>query len=61
LARSRIQFGATIAFHHIYPPLSIGLGIRLVIGCIGVPVVIAYTIWLYGIFRDKVKFDRMSY
>ena len=28
---SRIQFGATIAFHYIYPPLSIGLGVMLVI------------------------------
>jgi cytochrome bd ubiquinol oxidase subunit I len=31
LALSRIQFGATIAFHYIYPPLSIGLGVILVI------------------------------
>ena len=30
LTLSRIQFGATIAFHYIYPPLSIGLGILLV-------------------------------
>ena len=28
---SRIQFALTIAFHYIYPPLSIGLGIILVI------------------------------
>jgi cytochrome d ubiquinol oxidase subunit I len=31
LTLSRIQFGATIAFHYIYPPLSIGLGLMLVI------------------------------
>ena len=31
LMLSRIQFGATVAFHYIYPPLSIGLGILLVI------------------------------
>jgi cytochrome d ubiquinol oxidase subunit I len=31
LALSRIQFGATIAFHYIYPPLSIGLGLQLVV------------------------------
>ncbi|HZL78714.1 MAG TPA: cytochrome ubiquinol oxidase subunit I [Candidatus Limnocylindrales bacterium] len=31
LTLSRIQFGATIAFHYIYPPLSIGLGIMLVL------------------------------
>jgi cytochrome bd ubiquinol oxidase subunit I len=28
---SRIQFTVTIAFHYIYPPLSIGLGVLLVI------------------------------
>ena len=28
---SRVQFGLTIAFHYIYPPLSIGLGGMLVI------------------------------
>jgi len=28
---SRIQFAVTIGFHYIYPPLSIGLGIALVI------------------------------
>jgi len=31
LTLARIQFGATIAFHYIYPPLSIGLGVMLVI------------------------------
>jgi len=31
LLLSRIQFAVTIAFHYIYPPLSIGLGILLVI------------------------------
>jgi cytochrome d ubiquinol oxidase subunit I len=31
LTLSRIQFGATIAFHYLYPPLSIGLGVQLVI------------------------------
>jgi cytochrome d ubiquinol oxidase subunit I len=31
LTLSRIQFAATIAFHYIYPPLSIGLGVLLVI------------------------------
>lgn len=28
---SRIQFAMTIAFHYLYPPLSIGLGVMLVI------------------------------
>jgi cytochrome d ubiquinol oxidase subunit II len=37
------------------------LGIMLVIAIIGVPVVIAYTICIYWIFRGKVKMDRMSY
>jgi len=27
---SRIQFAFTIAFHYIYPPLSIGLGVVIV-------------------------------
>jgi len=31
LTLSRIQFGATISFHYIYPPLSIGLGLMLVL------------------------------
>ena len=31
LTLARIQFGATIAFHYLYPPLSIGLGVMLVI------------------------------
>ncbi len=31
LPLSRIQFAATISFHYIYPPLSIGLGVMLVI------------------------------
>jgi cytochrome bd ubiquinol oxidase subunit I len=28
---SRLQFGLTVAFHYIFPPLSIGLGMILVI------------------------------
>lgn len=31
LILSRIQFTLTVAFHYIYPPLSIGLGVMLVI------------------------------
>lgn len=31
LTLSRIQFGLTISFHYIYPPLSIGLGVVLVL------------------------------
>ncbi len=31
LALSRAQFGLTIAFHYIFPPLSIGLGLCLVL------------------------------
>jgi cytochrome d ubiquinol oxidase subunit II len=37
------------------------LGIMLVIACIGVPIVLAYTASIYWIFRGKVKMDRMSY
>ena len=28
---SRIQFASTIAFHYIFPPMSIGLGLLLVV------------------------------
>lgn len=31
LTLSRLQFAATISFHYIYPPLSIGLGVMLVV------------------------------
>jgi cytochrome d ubiquinol oxidase subunit II len=37
------------------------LGIMLVIALIGVPVVLAYTVSIYWIFRGKVRLDRMSY
>jgi len=37
------------------------LKIMLIIACIGVPLVIAYTTCIYWIFRGKVKMDRMSY
>lgn len=37
------------------------LGIMLVIACLGVPIVIAYTVCIYWIFRGKVKLESMSY
>lgn len=37
------------------------LGIMLTIALVGVPIVLAYTISIYWIFRGKVKLDRMSY
>lgn len=37
------------------------LGIMLIIAAIGMPVVLAYTISIYWIFRGKVRLDRMSY
>lgn len=37
------------------------LGIMLTIALIGVPLVLAYTVSIYWIFRGKVKLDRMSY
>jgi cytochrome d ubiquinol oxidase subunit II len=37
------------------------LAVMLTIAVIGVPIVIAYTISIYYIFRGKVKLDRMSY
>jgi len=37
------------------------LGIMLTIALSGVPIVIAYTVSIYWIFRGKVKLDKMSY
>jgi cytochrome d ubiquinol oxidase subunit II len=37
------------------------LGIMLIITCIGMPLVIAYTVSIYWIFRGKVKLERTSY
>jgi len=37
------------------------LGIMLVMATIGIPIVLAYTVSVYWIFRGKVKMDRMSY
>jgi cytochrome d ubiquinol oxidase subunit II len=37
------------------------LGIMLTVALIGVPLVLAYTVSIYWIFRGKVKIDRMSY
>ena len=37
------------------------LQIMLIIACIGVPLVLAYTTCIYWIFRGKVKLDRTSY
>lgn len=37
------------------------LGIMLTIALIGVPIVLAYTVSIYWIFRGKVKLDSMSY
>jgi len=37
------------------------LGIMLVIATTGVPVVLAYTVSIYWIFRGKVRLDKMSY
>ncbi len=37
------------------------LSIMLIIALIGMPLVIAYTVSIYWIFRGKVKIDKMSY
>ena len=37
------------------------LGIMLTIPLTGVPIVLAYTVSIYWIFRGKVKLDKMSY
>ncbi len=37
------------------------LKVLLIVACIGVPLVLAYGIWIYHIFRGKVKMDHHSY
>ena len=37
------------------------LGIMLTIALIGVPLVLAYTVSIYWVFRGKVKLNNMSY
>jgi len=37
------------------------LGIMFIIACIGVPIVLTYTVCIYWIFRGKVKLEAMSY
>ena len=37
------------------------LGIMFTIALIGVPIVLAYTVSIYWIFRGKVRLDKMSY
>jgi cytochrome d ubiquinol oxidase subunit II len=37
------------------------LGVMLTIAVVGLPVVLAYTVSIYWIFRGKVKLDKMSY
>jgi cytochrome d ubiquinol oxidase subunit II len=37
------------------------LGVMLTIALTGVPIVLAYTVSIYWIFRGKVKLDKMSY
>jgi cytochrome bd ubiquinol oxidase subunit I len=47
---SRLQFGLTIAFHYIFPPLSIGLGLILVI---------MESMWLWTgktLYREMTRF-----
>ena len=47
---SRIQFALTIAFHYLFPPLTIGM-----------PCVLAYTAAIYWTFRGRVRLDESSY
>jgi cytochrome d ubiquinol oxidase subunit II len=37
------------------------LGIMFIIACIGVPIVLTYTVCIYWIFRGKVKLEATSY
>jgi cytochrome d ubiquinol oxidase subunit II len=48
--RARIQFAVTV-----------GLAWLLVIALVGMPIVIAYTIVIYRVFKGKVRLDEYSY
>jgi cytochrome bd-type quinol oxidase subunit 1 len=54
---ARLQFALTIAFHYIFPPLTI----MLIIALVGMPFVLAYTGIIYWTFRGKVRLDEHSY
>ena len=63
---ARIQFAFTVAFHYIYPPLSIGLGLLLVIfeGIYlrtGKAVYHTLAHFWTKIFAGKVEIDENSY
>lgn len=68
---ARVQFAFTIAFHYIYPPMSIGLGLILVImeglflktGNIIYEQMtrFLYSTFVFWTFKGKVKLDEMSY
>ncbi len=58
LSRPNPEFSLTI---HNAASSPRTLGIMLTIALIGLPVVLAYTVSIYWIFRGKVKLDRMSY
>lgn len=55
---SRIQFAFTIAFQYIYPPLSIGLGVYLVIM---EGLYLKTKNKVYEELRGKVKLEEHSY
>lgn len=54
---TRLQFAFTIAFHYIYPPLSIGLGMMLIF----LEGMYLYTAFVFRTFRERVKLDETSY
>lgn len=58
LSRPNPEYSLTI-YNSASSPRT--LGIMLVIAGLGIPVVLAYTISIYWIFRGKVRLDRMSY
>jgi cytochrome d ubiquinol oxidase subunit II len=58
LSRPNPEYSLTI-YNSASSPKT--LGIMLVIAGLGLPVVLAYTISIYWIFRGKVRLDRMSY
>jgi cytochrome d ubiquinol oxidase subunit II len=58
LSQPHPEYGLTI---HNAASSPKTLGIMLTVALIGVPLVVAYTVSIYWIFRGKVKLDKMSY
>ena len=60
LVINRLDLAQSLTIHNASSSTKT-LGIMLTIALIGIPIVLAYTVSIYWIFRGKVKLDKMSY